>query len=266
MAPVIPMLTEEIYQKFVIPALPDTTKPSVHLEQWPQVNEAHLDETVEAQMKGARQIIETVRALKAEGKIKLRWPTRGLLILNKSEDQSADPLVFQNLIQEMSNVKELTVVSDKPTDSNLKSAEVGDFTVFLDLTDSEDLQQERILSDLLRQIQALRKQAKLQIGDPIALTLATSHPFLKKALQVHKPAIMKKVFAEKFTLSTKALEADEESTFLNFSVCTNGTCFAMVRENAVKKVQAGKAQICGYCNQELSEDLIGTIHIKFQKL
>ena len=40
----------------------------------------------------------------------------------------------------------------------------------------------------------------------------------------------------------------------------------MVRENAVKKVRAGKAQICGYCGQEMSEDLIGTIQIKFQKL
>ena len=266
LAPVIPMLTEEIYQKLFAPALPDTAKPSVHLEQWPQVNKAYQDETLEAQMKGARQIIENVRALKADANIKLRWPTKSLLIWNRSEDQTNDPLIFKDLIQEKSNVKNLEILSEKATDPDLKSAEVGEFTVFLDLTDSAALQQERILSDLLRQIQALRKQARLQIGDPIALTLATTHPFLKKTLKTHQPAIMKKVFAKQFNLSAIEVEADDDSTSLTFSVCTIGTCFAMIRENAVKKVRAGKAQTCGYCKQPLTEDLIGTIHIKFQKL
>ena len=264
LAPINPMLAEHIYQNMFRPQFPKKLAESIHLERWPQVVPDYEDTELESQMATARKIIDEVRSLKTENNIKLRWPTKGLIIVTKLDAPSP---AFKDLILEMSNVKELKIQKIAPKLKDLKSTEWAEYTIYLDLEDSRDLQQERILRDLLRTIQSLRKQANLQTGESITLHLAATEPFLQSTLEENKEAIQTKVTAEPLHLDTKFHDSDlsEEWVSHEFNVCLQDHCFAMVREKHVEKILAGESHECGYCNHMISKPDLGKIQIRFQK-
>ncbi|MHA1672654.1 MAG: isoleucine--tRNA ligase [Promethearchaeota archaeon] len=277
MAPVNPMLTEDIYQKMFRPMIPDQTRESIHMDKWPKVEKKMLNGTVEQQMQTARNIIDEVRSLKTENKIKLRWPTKGLLIKAKEIKDTDDKkdtrgkkdtenkIPFQDLIREMSNVKELTIIGDEKVDSSYKSKDIGNYVVYLDLEDSKELQQERILRDLLRTIQFLRKANKLQTGESITLTLSTDHSFLYETLDELKDAVIAKVTADPLNLVNTVSDTPAEGISHDFHVCLNGKCFAVIRDKMVNSILEGKDGKCNYCNNPISKENMGLIQIHFVK-
>jgi isoleucyl-tRNA synthetase len=261
MAPVVPMLTEELYQNMFKDHIVKPAK-SIHLETWPKVDTKYISQTIEDQMQNARQIIDEVRSLKTESKIKLRWPTKSLSIMLK---EKAPKLEFLDLIQDMSNVKEVLIIKKELSGENIKSTESTSAHLYLDLEDSKELQQERIIRDLFRTLQSLRKQNKLQTGEEIELYLSSSNDFLLETLETMKDGIIAKVTAAPLVISEKNLEEESEFAFHEFHVCTQKGCYAMIRDKNYQKVIKGKGGNCGYCEDEYTEDCIGTIQIKFKK-
>ena len=69
------MLSEEIFLKMFNPYLKsmglEETK-SIHLQDWPKVNEEEINLKLEEQIQFTRDLIEIVRSLKNENKIRLR--------------------------------------------------------------------------------------------------------------------------------------------------------------------------------------------------
>jgi isoleucyl-tRNA synthetase len=263
LTPINPMLAEEIYLKMFKPELGKPAKKSIHLEAWPKVDQKMMDESLESEMAVTRQIIDQVRSAKTEAKVKLRWPTKGLYIQPKDPKMS---LTFKDLIREMSNVKEVEIVDQKFKANDLKATEINDIKLYLDLVDSKELQQERVLRDLLRTIQFLRKQNGLQTGEKIALTLASKHEFLHQALEDQKAQITGKVTADQMEIVKKQINAEDGWIFHDFYVCLNENCFAMIREKAATKILAGTPGQCGYCEAKLTAESLGLIQIKFKKL
>ncbi|MHA1728829.1 MAG: isoleucine--tRNA ligase [Promethearchaeota archaeon] len=261
MAPITPMLTEEIYQEFIKEKMGNKSKKSIHLELWPKINKKYINPKLELQMEFARQIIESVRAIKTENKIKLRWPTKALFILPK---ENMPELIFHDLIQQKSNVKEVTVIKKDPKLDNVREAEISGCKIFLDLEDTEALQQERIIRDLLRTIQTLRKRNKFKTGEEIFLRLATTIKFVKKALNNHRDSIISKVTAGNFEILDEELEEMADTVNHNFYLCLNGSCFASVREKQAKKVQNGEPHFCSYCGKKITPDSLGKIQIYFK--
>ena len=66
MAPVNPMLTEEIYQQIFKKRLGNKAKKSIHLESWPKIDKKYIDKSIETQMSFARLVVDTVRTIKSE--------------------------------------------------------------------------------------------------------------------------------------------------------------------------------------------------------
>ena len=262
MAPLNPMISEEIYQKMFKDEMITKSKTSVHLEQWPKVVKKYIDESIEFQMLEARQIIDEVRSLKTENKIKLRWPTKSLSLLPKEKKE----LLFMDLIKEMCNVKDVFIAEEKPGKGKIIETELPQYKIYLDIKDSKLLQQERILRDLLRTIQYLRKQNNLQTGEEINLLLASEHPFLLDTLQYLKAKIVEKVTAYPMEIVDQQIEKEDEWIFHDFHVCTNGKCFAMIRDKAAQKIFDGQEGKCSYCDKTITQDTIGTIQIKFKRI
>ncbi|MCP4764038.1 MAG: isoleucine--tRNA ligase [archaeon] len=262
MAPVIPMLTEEIYQKIIKKMLGKSSKKSIHLESWPKVDENYLDENLENQMNLARRIVDEVRSLKTDNKIKLRWPTKALNILPK---EKMSELIFKELIQQMTNVKEVSIIKKTLKGDNIKETEVKECNLLLDLEDTSELQQERIIRDLMRNLQSLRKQAGLKTGEAISLQLSTNNDFVYKALETHKDALISKVTAEPLNIDSKVIKKESDSTYHDFHLCLNGTCYASIREKAAQKVLDGKESSCNYCNKKVDPKTLGIIQIQFKK-
>ncbi|MCF2140934.1 MAG: isoleucine--tRNA ligase [Candidatus Lokiarchaeota archaeon] len=262
LAPVNPMLSEEIYQKIFRSELSDQLKLSIHLEQWPKPSLEYDNHEIEEEMATARRIIDEVRSLKSEHKIKLRWPTKGLIIVPKNDNPKPS---FPQLIQEMSNVKQIKIRKTHPKNPDYLSTEWGEYAIYLDLEESEEIQQERILRDLLRTIQFLRKNAKLQTGESIELHLSTKHPFLLKTIKDNAEAIKIKVTANPMDFSPVSNPNLDNWTRHGFNVCLNENCYSVVRDKNVQAIHKGESYKCSYCGKLVTLEKLGEIQIEFKK-
>jgi isoleucyl-tRNA synthetase len=79
MAPLVPFLTERVWQDLVVTTNPDGPA-SVHLAEWPAVDEAAIDPRLDEAMQLTRRIVELGRSARAEAKVKTRQPLSRALI------------------------------------------------------------------------------------------------------------------------------------------------------------------------------------------
>ena len=101
-APIIPYLSEEIYQKL-------TNEYSVHITDFPKVNKEQINEQLETKMDLVRSLISIGRMVREENKIKVRQPLSEVLIDGKNKNIIND---LEDLILEELNVKNVTYVED----------------------------------------------------------------------------------------------------------------------------------------------------------
>jgi isoleucyl-tRNA synthetase len=79
MAPLVPFITERVWQDLVVPVSPDLPD-SVHLASWPVADEAALDPELSEQMRLVRRLVELGRATRAESGVKTRQPLSRALV------------------------------------------------------------------------------------------------------------------------------------------------------------------------------------------
>jgi isoleucyl-tRNA synthetase len=79
MAPMVPFITEQVWQDVVVPVSPNAPA-SVHLSSWPQVDEGAVDADLSASVAIARRLVELGRAARADAKVKIRQPLRRALV------------------------------------------------------------------------------------------------------------------------------------------------------------------------------------------
>ena len=106
-APMIPFMTEEIYQNLVA-SIDKSAPESVHLCRFPQVNEAWIDEDLEANMKELLKIVVCGRACRNTSGIKNRQPIARMFI--KAAHELPD--YFVQIIAEELNVKSVEFAED----------------------------------------------------------------------------------------------------------------------------------------------------------
>ena len=107
-APIIPYVTEEIYKNL-------TNEESVHLTDFPEVNESFIDEKLETKMDLVRDLISIGRNVREETKIKVRQPLNDILLDGKNESVISD---LTELIKEELNVKNIEFVKNLSTYMN----------------------------------------------------------------------------------------------------------------------------------------------------
>ena len=101
-APIVPYLSEEIYQNL-------TGLESVHLEDFPVYSDKYIDDEVEAKMDLVRSLISLGRNAREEAKIKVRQPISKVLIDGKLKSTIGN---LNDLILEELNVKEVVYEDD----------------------------------------------------------------------------------------------------------------------------------------------------------
>jgi isoleucyl-tRNA synthetase len=128
---------------------------SVHLEEWPAGGE--IDEKLMVDMKLARQVVEQALSLRAGAGIKVRQPLAQLVVTTALRPD-LDYVVRSEL-----NVKELHTAEKLPTGQEWVIGE----NIALDISISDELREEGWCRDLVREFNALRKNAGLQPTDTI---------------------------------------------------------------------------------------------------
>ena len=106
-APMIPFMTEDIYQNLVRSVDKDAPE-SIHLCDFPTVNEAWIDKDLEADMKELLEIVVLGRACRNTANIKNRQPIGTMYV--KSEFQLSE--FYKEIIEDELNVKEVVFKDD----------------------------------------------------------------------------------------------------------------------------------------------------------
>lgn len=176
-APFMPFLAEEIYQKLRT----DADKESVHLEDWLETGKVNID--LIEDMEELRGVVSIGLEARAEAGIKVRQPLGGIKI--KARKWKVDEKQIVMIIKEEMNVKE--VVFDEKLEKDVE----------LDLNLTPELIQEGQYRELLRNIQRMRKDFGLVPSDVIGLSIETSKEgeeiVTKFELEIKKVAGIKEI-------------------------------------------------------------------------
>ncbi|MCJ7786997.1 DUF5915 domain-containing protein, partial [Patescibacteria group bacterium] len=141
-----------------------------HLCDWPKYYEKAIDDNLEEKMRKVREIVTKILAKRTELGIKVRQPLQGLRITNYELRREKELL---ELIKDEVNVKEITFGK----------------TLKLDTKISEELKEEGQVREFIRQVQQLRKNAKLTPKDKIIIYCECQEK-LKKVLEKNKKDIL----------------------------------------------------------------------------
>jgi isoleucyl-tRNA synthetase len=142
MAPFTPFVAEEIYRNL-------TGGESVHLEDYPTVDESLVDKGLNVEMAAVRNVVNVGLSLRATGKIKVRQP------LSKAVVKDALDEDLLEILKDELNVKKVEIRSDLGT------------VLELDTVLTEELKLEGRAREIVRFIQELRKEAGYEVDDRI---------------------------------------------------------------------------------------------------
>jgi isoleucyl-tRNA synthetase len=175
LAPWSPFISDKIWRELTDGMeLPE----SVHLSDWPTADNADFD--ILAQMSTVRDAISEGLAVRAEAGIKVRQPLATATIYSEAQISSG----LLDIVKEELNVKKVEVKvakTAKPTE--------------LDTSITDELRQEGMARDVIRQVQQLRKTADLKVDQKIRLYLSTSDNELNAAINANASTIENETLA-----------------------------------------------------------------------
>jgi len=110
LAPILPFVTESLYQNLVVgTGVAEAGKDSVHLCDYPEVDEALIDRALEQQITEVRRIVTLGRALRERHQLKVRQPLRRLTVVHHDVPVLLAAQDHANLIAEELNFKQLAL-------------------------------------------------------------------------------------------------------------------------------------------------------------
>jgi len=184
MAPFMPFIAEAMWQKVTGNEFKDDNK-SVHLEKWPENKIVPLPEEfkdVLIEMKKVREIVELGLSKRDEVGIKIRQPLQELKVQNYKLSGAFEELVIDEL-----NVKTISYKEGN-----------GDISVELDTTISPELKLEGIKREIVRFVNAARKESGLTLNNRIKILYITESEIISKAIEMFKEDILKDTLSEEF--------------------------------------------------------------------
>lgn len=153
-APIMPFMAEEIYQK----VRGDEAPSSVHLASWPEVKgkgitsffSSDKDKEILMKMAETRRLVSLALEARQKANIKVRQPLAKLLVKTDALDGE-----YLNIIKDELNVKEVIINNSLEGD------------VLLDIELTPELLEEGQVRDAIRAIQEWRKENNLKPGEKV---------------------------------------------------------------------------------------------------
>jgi isoleucyl-tRNA synthetase len=167
LTPIIPFLTESIYQHMFRTA--ELKNPeTVHLLDWPKSESRWIVDSLEEEMRITQKLLSTIAELRMEKGLKQRQPVRQILVVSESPAVKKTLRTYSVLLREQANSRRLKLVA-KNSSSNLDQPEryartnFSDGTVFLDLQLTKKELAEGLARDAVRRMQQMRKEMDLKV-------------------------------------------------------------------------------------------------------
>ncbi|QDB78763.1 isoleucine--tRNA ligase [Georgenia wutianyii] len=152
MAPLAPLISEEVWRGL-------TGGRSVHLTDWPVLDDAFADDELVATMDRVRDVVSTTLGLRKAGSLRVRQPLRRLQVVT-DEPGLLEP--FTALVAQEVNVKEVELRS-------LADGAAEEYGVYTRLTVNARVAGPRLGKDVQRVIKAARSGAWEQTEDGVVV-------------------------------------------------------------------------------------------------
>jgi isoleucyl-tRNA synthetase len=113
MAPILPFITEKMYQHLVVePGVAKQNESSIHLCLYPEVEAHKVDPVLEQEVSLVRQAVRMGRALRTKHSLKTRQPLQSMTLVHHQSELLALFKRQEDLILDELNLKELILQSD----------------------------------------------------------------------------------------------------------------------------------------------------------
>jgi isoleucyl-tRNA synthetase len=112
MSSLAPFFSEELFQRL----RNDNDPESVHLSDFPNIDESKIDSDLELKMSIVQKIVYLTRSLREKAKIRTRQPLRRILIPIDSPQTRRNILEFSDIIQEELNIREIEFIDESNSD------------------------------------------------------------------------------------------------------------------------------------------------------
>lgn len=195
MAPFAPFISETVYKEV------GGGKESVHLEDWSVADPALIDEAVLTDMDRTRAAVSSALERRADAGINVRQVLASMTLTIPSDE--LDP-AYMELIKDEVNVKKVVV-------------QKGDHVVELDLTLTPELIREGLAREIIRRVNAMRKNSGLTINDRIELYVSGGEE-VQKALSEHKENLLRGTLAKNLHTNEAVPDPSESFSFNEFDV------------------------------------------------
>jgi len=111
LAPLVPFLSEEIYQNLVR-SFPHDAPESVHLVDYPVANPAHIDANLSADMEAVLQVVNLGHSARQVAEVKVRQPLPALMVHTRDAARMDALNRMRDQVLEELNIKDLQPLTD----------------------------------------------------------------------------------------------------------------------------------------------------------
>ena len=173
MSPFTPHISEEIYQHM------GGEKTSIHMEDWPAVNVSYIHNDIESNMAVIQELVEDIATERAKMGSKLRWPLKQVFICGKDKAANKAVEMFEDVLKQQGNIKNIVyITADKmPRDKEPCSYSGGQMIIDFDVT--PEIEAEGYARELIRRIQQMRKDMKLNVEQYIDIRVSAEDYLVK---------------------------------------------------------------------------------------
>jgi len=184
----MPFFAEDLYQSLKVNGMPE----SVHLCDWPKADKKMIDNDLEEKMDEARSIVNLALAERMVKVVKVKQPLASLKIKNQNLKIKNDDELLE-LIKDEVNVRE--VIFDGTIGGEVE----------LDVNLTEELKEEGFIREIIREVQAQRKEQNLVPQDRISVEISAPQKE-KLIIEKNKQLLMKEFRADEIIIK----EQEEE--------------------------------------------------------
>ncbi len=189
LAPFTPFFAEDVYKRV------GGEKESVHLEAWPTVDAQFVDEAALSQMAQTRSVVSRLLEARSNAGKNVRQVLASATVTVPSGELGPE---YVELIKDEVNVKEVRV-------------EKGEYAVSLDVMLTPALVREGTVREIVRRVNAIRKNGGLTIDDRIEVYVSSAEPEVATALGEHGDELVAGVLGT--ALRTTGDAPDNAETF-----------------------------------------------------
>jgi isoleucyl-tRNA synthetase len=181
-------MSEDIYTKLT------EFKESVHLQDFPTINKDLVFTSLEKEMDAVRSIVTEGLRMRAEAQIKVRQPLAGASI--------ESPVALNDQLKD--------VISEELNVKNVVVKDAQEQRIELDINITQELKNEGLAREIIRNVQQARKDAGLDVENRIELVLNSTDSAIQNAIKQCSDLIEKEVLATSMKLDSAFYEFQKE--------------------------------------------------------